>query len=314
VRPAHLSHRAATTITAVAVAVAAVAGLVQARNATGHAQAQARADAQQQLSNELRMVRAAFATPAHAGSDATAALRILAAGAILGSERDTADLAADLDRRLATLRDAADALEDASVHPIPDRPSALRVAVVDEVFGQLEPLDDQAARTATHLRDAADHTARVTAASLDLARAASDYAAGSDELPDSDDPEQIASAWRDELDRLADYDAAVSTAETVAAAAPLAQAHRELVDHLIGLANAAIDDLEGDDVDAYNERLTDELGRDSLDALTTEVADASQAVLDPTLRELELAQDHVLGLLDQLERIRRATPATIATS
>jgi hypothetical protein len=314
VPPFRLSHRAATAITALAVAVAAVAGLIQVRLATESAQQQARTDAQQGLSTDLRAVRASFATPAHAGSDATAALRILAARAILGGDQDVADLTEDLDRRLATLHATADELELASVHPLPDRPSELRIAVVDEAFAQLLPLDDQAATTAGHLRRAALHTGEVTEVALALADAAADYAVAADDLPDSDDPDEIAAAWQRELNRLDDYDAAVTVAESVEAAAPLTRAHRELVDHLTGFATAAVADLDGDDVDAYNERLAAELAPDTRTDVTAAVAVASHEVLDDTLRELERAQDHVLGLLDQLERLRRATPATIATS
>jgi hypothetical protein len=297
-----------------AVVIALVALLVLASAAAVHQLRSARADAaaaetrtaQAELARDVQTVRERIADPAREGQTAATGLlrhQLL----LLAGEAPDPSIG---DRLVEQLAAAADRLDEAAGTPVPPRPDALSATVVAPVFDHLDGLDTQAADVADTFRAAAEDATGWLAAVRDLDDAAVRYAGSTDELPGGSDPDELAAAWRAERDRIDEYAGAVDRAGEHEASAPLADAHRLLVDGMGELADEAVARLEAGDVDGYNALIADQLGGDdrfgfaeALDAARDQVADASLA------GPLEDARARALGLLTSLEELRRATPA-----
>jgi hypothetical protein len=275
----------------------------QARSAEAEA---ARDSARAELARDVATVRTTIADPARDGQTAATALLRHQLLVVAGEAPD----ATVGERLVDQLRVAADDLDDAEQAPLPERPEVLDDATTDRVFAQLAAIDGRAADLATTFREAADGAEAWLVAVRDLDAAAVAYADSTGDLPEGDDPEVVADAWRAEQQRLADYAAAVARAAENQISAPLAEAHRELVDGMSELAEDAVALLEADDVDGYNALLAERLETadpfefgSRLDAARAAVADA--AISGP----LEDARARALGLLTDIEKLRQATPA-----
>jgi hypothetical protein len=271
------------------------------------------------LSQDLREVRVGLGGPAADGRHAAASLRTLLSEAVLGSDRRASPLEEDMLRRVAELRDAADRLEERGRRTLPEPPPTLAAEVTEVIAARLEGLDEQAVRTAVHLRRAADAAERSGLLIQDLTSAAAMFAADTSELVDSDEPEVLATAWRAEAELLAPYrDAAETTAEAAAAGdvhpaiAELAAAHLAVIDHLAGTAAQAADDLEAGRVEDYNQDRQDALT--ATDDLHQRLVDAIGETLDALLTPVEAAEERALGLLTELEALRRDSPAQFAAA
>lgn len=300
-----------------AVVIALVALLVltgavafhQLRSANADAAAAEERTARAELARDVQTVRDGIADPTREGQTAASGLlrhQLL----LLAGEAPDPSVG---DRLVEQLAAAADRLDDAADTPVPSRPDALSATVTAPVFDRLDGLDAQAADVAETFRAAAEDARGWLAAVRDLDEAAVRYAGSTDELPGGSDPDALAAAWRAEQDRIAEYGAAVDQAGEHEASAPLADAHRLLVDGMSDLADEAVARLEAEDVDGYNALLADRLGGDdrfgfaeALEAARDQVADASLS------GSLEDARARGLGLLTSLEELRRATPAQLA--
>ncbi|WP_052666991.1 hypothetical protein [Nitriliruptor alkaliphilus] len=285
------------------------AAVQQLRSASADAAAAEERTARAELARDVQTVRESIADPAREGQTAATGLLRHQLVLIAGEAPDPSVG----DRLVDQLTAAADRLDDAADTPAPERSDLLSAAIVGPVFDQLDGLDAQAADVADTFRAAAEHARGWLAAVRDLDEAAVRYADSTDELQGGSDPDALAAAWRAERDRIAAYAGAVDEAGEHEASAPLADAHRLLVDGLGDLADEAVARLEAGDVDGYNQLLADRLGGDdrfgfaeALDAARDQVADASLA------GPLEDARARGLGLLTSLEELRRATPAQLA--
>lgn len=271
-----------------------------------------------QTEREQREVRAAFVAdvgelrrsllvPAHDARDATAALRLNVAHLVRSSDREHEDLVERREDLLATLRSSADALEGSLPPPSLGADEQVDEAVRAPVQARLDGLDEQASWVARQLRRTADGVEAWAEPADELRRAADDLR--SRELPDRDDPDALAAAWSEELEVLATYREAAEGARDHRDLRPLGEAHLRVAGELTEIAEDAVARLEDGDVDGYNalldERLDgdDPLGTGEIDAATAEVLRGG--VID----EVEEAQARVLGLLVELEELRRATPA-----
>lgn len=305
--------RLAAGTAALAVTAGLVAGAVQIRAASAEQQQHAKAEARLDLNREVSELRAALTGPASQAQIAAAALRLNLHETVTGSDRDADAIADDRARLVAQLRTAADALEEASTTPLPERPSVLSVAVVDPVFIRLERLENQAAETAERLRLAAKTAEDFGAAADTLQAAAEAYLATVDNLPDSSDPDTLATNWRNELVRLDRYQQAVDEAAEVGELALLVDAHRVLIDGMREVAQQAVSLLEDGDLDGYNALLAAHLDTDDPFGFRTTLKEATElSVRGTALERLRDARGYALGLLTKLELLRRDTPAAIA--
>jgi hypothetical protein len=297
----------------------AAGGLVLAVLAGGYAFQQVRASdaeaaaveqrtAEAQLAADLGEVRDTIATPARDGQNTASALLRHQLLLIAGEGPDT-----DVGDRLVTdLRESADELADAATTPLPERPTILPVATVDPIYARLSGLEAQAADLAETYRVAADDTEQALAAVRELETAAVAYADTSS-LPSTDDPDAVADVWRAEAERLDGYQDAIDAAADVPAAAPLAAAHQQLVDGMRELTDDALARLGADDIAGYNALLSDRLGQDDPFGFSAALDEARSQVADEAIDgPLDDARERGLGLLTELDELRRTTPAQLA--
>ena len=264
-----------------------------------------------QLRRDVSEHTTTISDPARRGRRAAAALRVLIAETVTGSERDDEAIEADLSRRLEQLRDAADRLDSATRHSV-SRPDALEFAGAQPLLRQLEDLETQARATAATMRGSANTAESISIAIRVLHRAAAEFVAGTDDLPETDDPDAVAAAWRDELDRLDPYRQAAEAAAQIESLANLAAAHLALIDDLQDSGTTALDHLEAGDVDAYNQHREAEL--EGADSLRDQLMEAMDATMPKVVVDVEVAEEHALRLLNELEELRRQTPAQLASA
>jgi hypothetical protein len=310
--PAPRQTRATAGLVGLALAVTAGAAFVQVRaDAAAEEEAERRA-AQHELDREVFAIRSELVTPAHAAERTTAELLSAVVETVTGSERDPEAVRATLDRLVADLHAAADHLDEAAAQPMPTRPQATPVPTADAVFARLRGLEDRASEVAAQVRQAAEDAEAFAAAAHELSTSAAGYAASTEELPDTDDPDALAAAWRTERDRLDRYREAVDQAASTEGLEELAGSHGELVDTLRRLADDAVSSLETGDVDGYNARLAEVLGDEDASVLTDDLVRATDEALEAaTFARLQSARTAVLELLIDLEDLRRVTgPAT----
>jgi hypothetical protein len=310
--PAVRTSRATASLLAAALVAAGGTAVVQARTSAAAAEEAERRAAQHELDREVFALRTGLAEPAHTAERSAADLLVTVVETVTGSERDAGSVRGTLDDLVEDLRAAADQLDEAAAQPLPARQQAESVEITEAVFVRLEELEDRAGDVAAQLREAADRAEVFASASHELSTAATEYAASTDELPDSDDPDVLATAWRAERDRLATYREAVDVAAATAGLEELAATHAELVDALQTLADDAVEALDAGDVDRYNARLAEVLGDRDADTVAEELVAATGTALEAaTLEELQQARTAALELLIDLEDLRRVTgPST----
>ena len=303
-RPARL----AAALAGLAVVAGATGAVLYGREQSAAAQRAELAAATSTLTSEVSQVRHAVAAPVHDAQQTTASLRVLVAEAITGSERAPADVLADVQRAADQLHGQAERLEASASTPFPSRPDALTLAGVDPLFARLEPLDEQARDLAEHLRGSADRVTSLVAAVTALQTAAVDYADATQDLPTGADPDVHATAWRAEIDRLATYRAAVDDAAGHAALDGLVAAHTGLLDALDALAADALAELEAGDVDGYNARVAAGIDDEVIATWRERLAAGADTALDaPTIRHLDRSRALTLGLVKELDNVRRST-------
>jgi len=313
--PATRPGRATAGLLGVLLAVAVAGVLVNARSASNEAQRVEQQTARAELTRDVATLRATVAGPTRDAEQTAAALEVVAAESLTGSDREPAQIAADAERLVEELRGHADRLEEAAGHPLPTRPAALPVARADALFARLQPLDDQTMDVVAHLRASADRIETITAAATALQEAATTYAAATGDLPDGDDPDVHARAWREERDRLAAYRQAVDAAAEVEGLDALAAAHAHLVDALDDLAAGALATLGDGDVDAYNDRVAAGIGDDDLaDWRGRLQAGADEALASKPLAHIDRSRRLALGLVRELETVRRTTDGVTTTA
>ena len=296
----------------VALAVAIGGGVVvvdQVRSADAAAVDAATSQAERDLLREVGAVRASLADPARAGQDVATTLLRDQILAVSGEPVDTDRTEA----LLGQLRDAADRLDAAAAQPLPDRPVALAVDSADPVYARVDALRSQAADLAERFRTTADDTEAWNAALAEVVAAGTTYAASTEQLPDGDDPDVVADAWRAELDRLdafrADLDAA-SDPEAGPSLQPLVDAQLRLADGMTEVAEASIGHLEDGDIDAYDALLDDRLSGSDRFGVSSALADARERIGAQLVGQgsLERSRAFALGLITELDDLRRTAP------
>lgn len=305
--------RMSVLVAVIALAVALIA--VQLRATTAAAEAEARAVAEHQLTSDVHTFREALAAPAQEARTTAASLRLLLAETVSGSA--AAGDAATLDTlqaRATTLRGAADQLDTAAASPQPRRPADLPAEDVDALLQRLGPVDAQAHGAAALLRDAAADAVATAQAAHGLHAAVADLVDHTQELPDGDEPEVIVEAWAAEAELHAAYLDAIEAADDIPALAPLTVVHRDLAERLRVVADDGAEALADGDLDAYNERLAEQLGALDAEELRDELREATASALAAAVADVEAAEEHALGLLHELERLRRDTPSLVASS
>jgi hypothetical protein len=256
---------------------------------------------------DINAVRTSMSEPAFAGRDDAALLRLLLAEAVVGGVRDADRVLEQLTEVTARLDDAADALDTAAETPQPSAPPELSSDSSEPFLLRLDALQEQSGNVATRLRTAADDAVVVSSAALDLNDAAQRFADIDGRRTDSSDPDVLATAWAEDLERLTDYDDAARAAAELAPLEAHAEAHLEVTASLTELANTAIGHLEDGDVASYNTLLDDELTDPAL--LLEELEPSLALSLDAVVSDAEAAEGRTLGLLSELDGLRAATPA-----
>lgn len=294
---------------ALLVAIGGFAAVQQVRAADAAATAAEQRSARAELARDVETVRSAVAAPARDGHHAASGLLRHQLLVLAGDDPDPTVG----ERLVAGMQEAADQLDAAADTPMPQRPAVLPIATVDPVFDRLTGLEAQATEVAALLRETAEDATAWLAAVRDLDEAARAFADSTEQLPSDGDPDAIRAAWEAEGERLDAYADALERAADHPASAPLAEAHRGLVDGMRELSTEAVATLEDGDVDGYNALLADRLGGDDPfgfgSALDTSRAQVADAAIDGPL---ENARARALGLLTELEELRRATPAQLA--
>lgn len=303
-RPARLG----AAVAGVAVLAGAAGVTVNERQQAAVAERAELAAATSTLTSEVSQLRHAVAAPVHDAQQTTAALQVLAAEAVTGSDRDPADVLADVHRVGERLRSQADRIEEAAAAPLPTRPGALPTEGLDPLFARLEPLDEQARNLADHLRDSADGVGQLAQAATDLHLAATTYADSSGDLPTGEDPDVHATAWRAERERLAAYRAAVDEAAGHAALTGLADAHTGLLDALDALAADALAELEAGDIEGYNARVAAGVDDEVVATWREGLTSGADTALDAAaLTHLDRSRALTLGLVKELDNVRRSS-------
>ena len=304
--------RTAAAVVGIVVATAGVVALLQLRSATLEAEARERAEAREAFADEVTAVTAALTAPLlEVEAAAQPALGALAE-TLTGTDRAREAVQTDLDRAVAQLLAAAARLEEASQLPLPARPRVLPVGDVDPPLERLRLLQELAVDVAEGVRSAAVAAHGYGAAAQRLADAAATFASAAEELPDTDDPDDIADAWRDELDGLAEYRSAIDLAAQAPGLEPLVAVHRDLVDMVWALAEASIDDLEEGDIDAYNERLEAALEEQNAEEVGEALVAASrQALRGPGVTDLEDARVRAEALHAEIELFEAELPEAL---
>lgn len=302
-------RRAAAGVVAVLLLGGGGYAAAEVRSAENTAASEAREAGERDLLAAVGDARTDLNDPAREGEAAATEL-LRAQVAALSGEPSDPDTVEGL---LAQLRGAADDLDEAAAAPMPQRPSAVPVAAADPVFARLDTLRDQAGDVAGRFRDTADATAEWNAALTEMTAAAATYAEAAEGLPDSDDPEVVADAWRAERDLLDTYRAdldAVSPPSVGPSLQPLVDAQLVLVDGMSELADDAVAALEAGDVDTYADLLDDRLSGSDRFGVSSALADAREQVgRDLTSSgPLETARAHALGLVTELERLGDEAP------
>jgi hypothetical protein len=250
--------------------------------------------------------RTSMTEPAFAGRDDAALLRLLLAEAVVGGDRDADRVSEQITEVAARLDDAADALDTAAATPPPSGPPELSSDSSEPFLVRLDALQEQSNNVATRLRTAADGAVVVSSAALDLHDAARHFADIDAERTDSSDPDVLAAAWAEDLERLTDYDDAARAAAEFAPLEAHAEAHLEVTAALTELAHTAVGHLEAGDVDAYNALLDDALTDPA--HLLEELEPSLALSLDAVVSDAEAAEGRTLGLLSELDQLRAATP------
>jgi hypothetical protein len=309
-------HRSAARVPLLValVALALVLAGVQLRANAAAAEAEAATLARHQLANDVHTLREGLAAPAQEARTSAASLRLLLAETVSGAgATDASEALTAIAARATALRGAADQLDAAAAIPRPHRPADLPVEDVDALFERLGPVDAQAHASAALLREAAADGVTTAEAAHRLHAAVADLVDHTQELPDSDDPEVIAAAWAAEAELRTAYLDAIEAADAIPALAPLTAVHRDLAARLTAVADGSAEALVDGDLDAYNERLAQQLGVLDADELRDELDAATTAARTAAVADVEVAEEHALGLLHELERLRRDTPSLVAS-
>jgi hypothetical protein len=300
--------RATASLVSAAVLAAGGMAVAQVRADAAAAEEAQRQAAQHELDRDVFALRSGLVTPAHAAERTAAQLLVTVVETVTGSERDEESVRETLDTLVGDLHAAADELDAAAAQPLPARPRAVPVPVADAIFGRLEVIEVRAAEVARQVREAAERAEAFASAAHELSSAAAAYAASTDELPDSDDPDELATAWRAEQERLDVYRRSVDVAAATPGLEDLASSHLELLDTLQSLADDAVVALEAGDIDGYNARLAKVLDAKDAGSLGDRLVAATEAALDAaTVDELQQARTAALELLIDLEDLRRVT-------
>jgi hypothetical protein len=308
-----LPNRLAAGALAAVVAVGAGVVTYEVRAADAANAEEAARDARADMISDVEQLRVSVAEPARTGQTAATALLRQQLTALSGEDVDH-DL---VDRLVDDLRTAADELETAAGSPRPERPNAMPVALADPLLDRLDRIEQQATDVADRFRATADEAAEWDTTLRELSDAATTYAEAGGDLPASDEPAEVAAAWRTELDQLEVYADALDDAgadEVRPSLEGLADAQRRLIDGMSAVAEDAISLLDAGDVDGYATLLEDQLGGDARFGLSEALAEArediaTQAVDGP----LELTRARALGLLTELEDLRRTAPGALTS-
>jgi type II secretory pathway pseudopilin PulG len=293
------------------IAMAATGVVLEQRAASQAASEDEQRQARAQVASDVGELRRSMASPAHDAKRALAALRINLAEHVTGSERDLEQIEQDREVLITALRTAADDLDDSSDLADRDLDADLPVDTLESVAQRLEGLDEQARWVAAQLRVSADEAERwgETAGAL---RGATEELIALD-LPSTQDPEALAQRWREEAEMLEPYREAAEAAVERDDLEVLGEAHLQLVDGLEELAADAVDKLGDGDVDGYNDLLDERLGDDDPFGFRAALDDAvTESLRSGPIGEVEEAQERTLGLLVELEELRRSTPARSA--
>jgi hypothetical protein len=301
-------NRATASLVGAAVLAAGGLAIVQVRSEAAAAAEAEQLAAQQELDREVYALRTELVTPAHLAERTAADLLVAVVETVTGSARDDEAVRTTLDTLVEDLHLAADQLDEVADQPLPARPQAVPVPTADAVFGRLETIEVQASDVAAQLRQAAERAETFAAAAHGLSSAAAAYAATTGDLPDSDDPDVLATAWRSERDRLDTYRQAVDVAADTDGLEELAASHQQLIDTLRSLADDAVTALEAGDIDGYNARLASVLDDEDAGSVGDDLIAATEAALEAaTVAEIHEARTAVLELLIDLEDLRRVT-------
>jgi hypothetical protein len=297
-----------TTVLVLAFAVAAAAVVTGMRSAATEASLAEERQARTEFARDMGEQRRSLTVPAQQARTATAELRLNLAELVTGSDRDLDAIGDDRAALVDSLREAADALEASSDLRAPDAHERLPDEAVEPVLRRLDGLDEQTRWVAAQLRTAADESEEWASDAEQLLASADDLLAM--DAPDTDDPDALAAWWREELETLEPYRAAAENAAEHEDLAALGEAHLQLVEGLETVAELAATRLERGDVDGYNELLGKRIADEDPFGFRAALDEAvEETVTRGPIAEVEDAQERTLGLLNELERLRRMIPA-----
>jgi hypothetical protein len=290
------------------LALAAVAVVAGMRSAASEAALDEERQARAEFARDMGELRRSLSVPAQDARTATSALRTNLAELVTGSDRDLSTVAYDRASLVESLREAADELEANSEVDAPDGHEELPGDTVEPALRRLDGLDEQTRRVASQLRTAADETEQWADTAEELLASAEALLAL--DAPQTDDPDALAGWWREELETLAPYREAAENAAEHEDLAALGEAHLQLVEGLETVAELAVTRLEEGDVDGYNELLGKRIADEDPFGFNAALDEAvEQTLTRGPVAEIEDAQERTLGLLAEIDKLRRVTPS-----
>lgn len=304
----------AATIT-VAVIIVALLGLstwfVLDRRAERAAEVEA---ANTQVRAEISERYGELATAARAGADISSDLQVNLQEHLTVSERSDEEIAEERESLEDDLGDAAEALQELATAPLPDIPEMADESAISGDLEELAAAQGQAGELGSQLAQAATGVDAWSNALTALREQADRYVETVEGQPETSDPDRLQEQWRDELELLREYREAAEAAAEIPGLEPLAEAYLTYIDANIEFAEEAIELLEAEEIDAYNERLREVFGDDDPFGFQEAAGAATIEALDlGVLGDLTEARDAAASYALEVERRQRelapATPA-----
>lgn len=247
-----------------------------------------------------------LASAARTGADAASDLQSNLQEHLTVSERADEEIEEEREALEEDLQAAGDALQEIATEPLPEIPEMADEDAVTEDLEELREAQERATELGDQLTQAAIGVDSWSHALTALREQADRYVETVEGQPDTSDPDRLRAQWEDELEVLREYrEAAEDTAE-IPGLEPLAEAYLAYIDANIEFAEEAIDLLEDEEIDAYNERLREVFGDEDPFGFQEAAGEATLEALDEgVLGELADARDAAAGYALEAERRQR---------
>jgi hypothetical protein len=252
---------------------------------------------------------------ATAASTAATELHLILQEHLTVTERTDEELAADRQAEQAELISVGQRLQELAEAPHPELPEMAERRALRDDLDALSDMQRDAEELGQILVAAAGASDMWASALQNLRAQADRYVETVEGQPDTSDPARLRELWAEEQEVLQDYREAAQLAADVPGLVELAEAYLAYVDANIEFAAEAIELLEEDEIDEYNERLRDTYGEEDPFGFQEAVATATQQSFDVgVLAELAELRQNAASFAARLASARaEVTPEPLPT-